>query len=101
MPVLTHHRTQLAGLPEQPLGHLVSAFEMSRHKLTRLLSQVQQNGPGLSQCKRLASTQRVVVDDRRHPIAGADVFEGRLELFSSPDIDLYDLVGQRHFFQRD
>src|SRR5207237_792489 len=103
MAELAGHRAEIADLPEQPLQGFLPAASGLRHEPPGALGQMDQDGAGFENRHRPVAKPvwGVVVDDRRHPVIGADPQELWLELVAAPDIDRDRAIFEAAFFEHD
>ncbi len=99
MAELSRHRPLVADLPEQPFQRLLAAQGIGRQEAPGLLRQIPEDRARLEDRHRIALD--IVVDDRRHPVVGADRQEFGLELIALADGNRDHGVGQSQFFKQD
>ena len=98
---LADHRAEAPQLPREPFEDRLAPAQVGGQEAAGLLGQIDQDGAGFEHRKRLAAVRRIVIDDGRHPVVGADGEEVGLVLLAPVNVDRDDAVVEVHLLQRD
>jgi hypothetical protein len=96
---LPGHRPEAADLPEEPLQRVVAAVHVVRQEPAGFLGEVLQDRAGLEDRQRAA--RRILVDDRRDLVVGAQAQERRIELLAAQYVDVLEPVREPALLEHD
>ena len=78
-----------------------AAAQVSRHELTGLFREIQQDRAGFEHTHRIVAAWRIMIHNRRHPVVWADLQKLGRKLIPRADVHWNGGIRQPHFLQRD